>query len=208
MFLTKYLTVLEIFIQNTFPAILPFSNIFSFTRSYVKNNKDIDYMIISANPYVLFKLGYEMKKQYGLKWVADYRDDWSTSEIKVKNNFVFQLKYWMDSYFEKKWVRTADAVTTVSGHYVEKLEKFLKKKCELIENGYYEEPYQNKEELSLYTDFTIVYNGTLYPEQPIETFLEAFKKIVLDYKQKIKAACQANFRAIHRLLCDHRKVKQ
>ncbi len=185
-FITKPLILIEMFFQNAFPFILPFSNFFQFANDYVKKNKNLDFIIISANPYPLFKIGYTMKKKFGVKWVADYRDDWSTSEIKLKNNYIYKLKYLVDAYFEKKWVRTADIVTTVSDHYVNKIQTLLNKKCNLIENGYYHEMYNQVALKPLFSEYTIVYNGTLYDEQPIELFLGAFKQIVREFNSKLK----------------------
>ena len=42
-------------------------------------------LLISGNPFVQFKFGYDLNKQFGIKWIADYRDDWNTSEL--ESNF-------------------------------------------------------------------------------------------------------------------------
>ena len=52
-------------------------------------------------------------------------------------------------------------------------------------NGFDEDDYKY-ENIKLYDEFTIVYNGTLYPSQPINIFLDAIKKIIDKYKNIIK----------------------
>ena len=33
-------------------------------------------MIATGAPYLLFSFAYLLNKKFGIKWIADYRDDW------------------------------------------------------------------------------------------------------------------------------------
>jgi len=52
-------------------------------------------------------------------------------------------------------------------------------------NGYDEEDFHAVEKKALFKDFTVTYNGTLYDNQPYEIFLEAFKCIINEYKDRL-----------------------
>ena len=74
----RLLTFFELLSQNFSNYFIPFKNIHRFTEDYLKNNNDIQGLIISGNPFILFKFGYLLKKKFGIKWLADYRDEWNT----------------------------------------------------------------------------------------------------------------------------------
>lgn len=92
----------------------------------------------------------------------------------------------IDAYFEKKWVSSASCITSVSPYYVEKISNFTKIKGSVILNGFFEEEFNHLEKYKLYDDFTMTYNGTLYPTQNIEIFIEGFKQAVQELKLKQK----------------------
>ncbi|MFL5753966.1 MAG: hypothetical protein ACJ76F_11205, partial [Bacteroidia bacterium] len=182
----KCLTFMEMILQNYWNRIIPFSNIYYFSRDLLKKNKDITKMIITANPYVMFKFGYLLKKEFGLKWIADYRDDWTTDEIKSYKGFFAKIIYIFDKRSELKWVGSADHVTTVSDNYLSKIRKLLKNKNgSVIYNGFWEKEngYGNSDGSE--KEFRITFNGTLYDTQPIEIFLEGIKKLILAFKEEV-----------------------
>ncbi|HET6225294.1 MAG TPA: hypothetical protein VFF27_03380, partial [Bacteroidia bacterium] len=185
-FLRKAMTLLELILQPYIQVVVPIRNIFQFTQQIISEQKDIEYAIITANPFILFKLGYMLNKRTGIKWIADYRDDWTTDELKKKKSIIEKLLHKQDRYFEKKWVSTAAYFTTISEHYKNKISAIIHKPGYVIYNGY------NKSEMPViqsqpYTDkFTIIYNGTLYNTQKIETFLKAYKQLRQEEKYKNK----------------------
>jgi len=178
----KLLTLFELFTQNFTNYFIPFKNIYKFSEEYLKNNKNVNKVIITANPFILFKFGYLLNKQLNVKWIADYRDEWSTQQLIIKNSLFQKLILKLESYYEKKWVGTSELITSISGHYIDKIAKFVGRPGIIILHGYTEEEFALEAEKNiqseLFTDFTIVYNGTLYPTQKIEMFLSAVKKLI------------------------------
>jgi len=176
-FIRKALTFAELFMQNLTNYLIPFKNIYDFSEEYLKKNRDIQKVIITANPFILFKFGYLLNKRLKIKWIADYRDDWNTQQLITNKPFVHRLLSRIESRSEKKWVSSSESITSISNYYVEKISKFLKKPGNTILNGYSDEGL-NKDKMELFNDFTILYSGTLYPVQKVEVFLSAVKKFI------------------------------
>lgn len=181
--LSKLLTLKELIFENFFISASPYSNIYNYASKYLSIHPNIKLVIISGGPFAQFKFGYSLKRIHKIKWIADYRDDWSTSELKSISNSINRFLRKLNSRSEKKWVRTAQLITTVSPFYANKLQKFTGVNSEVIENGYFE---LNRSKKHRDEYFTITYNGTLYPTQEIEPFIEVVTELILDLNIKIK----------------------
>lgn len=171
----RILTFLEKILQNFSIRYIAYKNMFDFTKQYLHKNPDIKLIVITANPFSIFSFGYLLHKKFGINWIADYRDDWSTDDLKKNKSFVERLISKFERKSEKKWVGTAAKVTSVSDHYVEKISHFTGIQGEVLYNGFFEEDFEPEQKI-FYDEVTFTYNGTLYPSQHIEMFLEGFKK--------------------------------
>ena len=175
--LSKFLTLVGVFLQPLCIRAIPYNNLYFHAKRLLKENSDISTVLISGNPFEQFYFGYKLKKAFPrISWIADYRDDWTTSEV-VKVPFRS-----FHRYFEKKWVGTASCFTTISPHYQSKISAFVGIPGHVIYNGF-SEIIELKEKSNL-DEFVITYNGTLYETQEIEIFLEGFKKFI-DTKPKL-----------------------
>lgn len=178
-FISKIFTFFTIILQNHFVRLIPFYNLYSFTNTYLNNNKDIKKVIISVSPFEQLFFGYLLKKKHPhIDWYADYRDDWNTTELEEN-----KLK-WYNSYFEKKWLSNSKNIISVSEYYTSKIERFVGKKGYTIYNGFDDFIQNNHPEIN--DEFNIVYNGTLYPTQEIEIFIAGFISFIeMNKKRKI-----------------------
>jgi glycosyltransferase involved in cell wall biosynthesis len=165
--------------------LLPFTlrhtsywNYHKFLFSFFSRNGDVDKLIISGEPFYLFKIGYLISKKYGIKWLADYRDDWSTSAVEEGkgSGFFRKLIFKFESVFEKKWVGTAKAISSVSELYTNRISDLTKIQGVTIENGF-EERLLDLKTLPLFSEFTIIYSGTLYPSQDLSILLDLLTKL-------------------------------
>lgn len=187
--LRKVLSFIELLGSNFNKAFIPYSNLHAFALDYCKKHDDVKAIIVTGNPFEIFRFGYEIHKQTNIPWIADYRDDWTTSDVNyvtgLLNRFLFQL----NKRSEKKWVGTSACITTVSPYYAQKIGRFVQKPGHVLLNGFFENDIQAFQNRTLYDDFTIIYNGMLYGSQQIEIFLEGFKKFVNsneEFRHRIK----------------------
>ena len=185
--LRKSLSFFEL-IMNTFSIyFIPYKNFYYKTYKMLKENNDIDTIIISAGPFHLFQFGYRLKRKFPrLSWIADYRDDWSTSEINIQSKSIFNV---ILNYFEKKaekrWLNTCDKFITISDFYRKKISKLINKEGKVIYNGYDISLLEHSAEISS-DSFEITYNGSVYHSQNVEDFLSVAEHIIKKYKAKIK----------------------
>lgn len=182
--ISKVFTLIELVAENFTTRFIPHKNLYHFSKKLLSDDRSIQQVVISGNPFNLFFFGYLLNKKLGVQWVADYRDDWNTSELDNKpgknNSKIARLQ----AKSEQKWVVSAASITSVSDYYVEKIAHFVQRPGQVVLNGYEIQlpdpvPHLSKE------IFRITYNGSLYSSQPIEIFLEAFKELVQKYSKQI-----------------------
>ena len=171
-FIRKGLTFFEMLFFNYSTRVLPYRNIYTFTKSYLKKNTEIKHLIITASPCPIFRFGYLLNKKFGIKWLADYRDDWSTCEARIYTTLEKFLNIF-ERNSERKWIKSSSFISTVSNHYKNKITNFTGKEGFTLLNGYFEEDFQDLKHIDSEV-FTIVYNGSLYASQPVEKILNAF----------------------------------
>lgn len=179
----KILTFIELLSYGVTSFFIPYKNMYSYARNYLKTNKDIQALIVTANPFVMFKFGYLLHKEFGIKWIADYRDDWNTSAF-IKELSGLSLERIL-RFFEHKneiqWVSSASLITSISEPYALKIENFVGLKAKVLLNGYLKEDLDLIQERIPSDCFKIIYNGTLYDSQPVEIILDSFKALLQKY---------------------------
>jgi hypothetical protein len=67
----KFLTMLEIGLQHTTNAVIPYHNLFDFAKKLILKEKGFGCVIVSGRPFQLFKFGNMLHRQTGIKWIAD-----------------------------------------------------------------------------------------------------------------------------------------
>ena len=179
---SKLLTFINGIGENYSNRFIPFSNFYKHACQLIEKKK-IDTLLISANPFIQFRFGYLLQKKYGVFWVADYRDDWTTTEILKPTSFVEKIVFEMKKRFEKKWVSTSSFIISVSSVYTKRISDFIGVRGETILNGF-DELYPTKEKEDLST-FIITYNGTLYKTQDVEGVIKAIKQCIDYFSDRI-----------------------
>lgn len=121
----------------------------------VLRTQDIDAIISGSKPETGHLIGKELQEFSGLPWIADFRDLWSQNHYHKYG----QLRQWMDKRVEKKTLKNADALVSVSEPLSKKLSKLHDKKAYAIPNGFDLDEFGRRE---LTSDFTITYTGQFY----------------------------------------------
>lgn len=168
--------VLDVFLASFTLRFTSYANFFPLLKKLAKELK-VNRLIISGEPFYLFKVGYLANKRLGMDWIADYRDDWSTNELQLgkSGGGLRKLLLRKESNYEKKWVGTASHIISVSDPYTRRIAAFVGKQGITIQNGF-EEALLDMPEVEKYPDFTIAYSGVLYPSQDISILLKALQK--------------------------------
>lgn len=182
--LTKPLTMLSLIAENFTTRAIDYRNMYTFARNLLRNDKEIKKLIISAQPFNQFQFGYRLNREFRIPWIADYRDDWTTSNlpltVPVFNNFIFRLH----QRSEKKWVSSASVLTSVSPYITKNIEAFIGIPGKTILNGYELDALESRVRPAS-DRFTITFNGSLYPTQHIEPFLEVVGELIAEGKCKL-----------------------
>lgn len=183
---SKIFTFMNSIGENFSNQFIPFGNFYDYAEQLIQKHT-FTTIIITGNPFVQFRFGNLLSNKYQIPWIADYRDDWTTSEIiRPKGNFTFIHRLQQKS--EKKWVGTASMITSVSPVYTDRISQFVKVPGETILNGF--DTLLSKIQPEENNSFIIVYNGTLYDTQDVEGFIRAIIRCIDTFKEKIKIKIQ------------------
>lgn len=128
-----------------------------------KENFDV---ILSSSPYPTSHIiAHHIKKNSGINWVADYRDTWTQNPVYSFSKF----RLFFEQLHEKKVLKNANNIITVSNEYAEVLKLIHKKDVTVIPNGYQGELIT---QTILDKKFSIIYTGVVYlgKQDPIKFF--------------------------------------
>lgn len=131
---------------------------------WIMGDHRIEALFSTALPYTCHLVGLELKREFGLPWVADFRDLWTQSNYENWPRGVLERERRM----EREVVAEADALTFISKG---NMEEFLKRypeqagKMRHIPHGYDTEDFKGlvRQEYDDWCTFT--YAGTLYGER-------------------------------------------
>jgi len=157
----------------------PKAGIFKEARSYLKNNQ-VDIIIATGDPFVLFYYASKLGKEFNIPWIADYRDPWSHNQEYSEKKL---LKKW-NAHFEKKLVSTASHITTVSSFVHSKIDSLIPNKSfSILPNGYDPSIIDRVQKIPQNSkNLTIAFVGTIYNWHPLESFLRTVQKFILQGK--------------------------
>jgi glycosyltransferase involved in cell wall biosynthesis len=144
-------------------------------------NQKIDSIITTSPPHSTQLIGLNLKKKYGLNWIADLRDPWTDIYYYKKMNHTFAAKK-LDAYYERQVLEQADKIVVVSDFiknlYIQKSRNINPDKIYVIPNGFDEEDFTSTALNSQNDTILIAYNGTLSADYPIKSFVEALRDVI------------------------------
>ncbi|MCP4567702.1 MAG: glycosyltransferase family 4 protein [FCB group bacterium] len=145
-------------------------------------------MIISSSPPITAHLvAMELKEQYGLPWVADFRDIWESRP--PEDLYREQKLIDKSNDLLKNIADNADAVTTVNTTIATRLNS----KARVIMGGYDVDDMGDIAADREDSKFVFCYLGTVGPLQPMEPFFEAVRQASA---ADLEFAARASFRII------------
>lgn len=148
-----------------------------------------DLVVSTAGPYAVHIIAEKLKKRgIAKRWIADYRDNWSSNHI-YPGLFPFS---WIESILEKRLMRAADVITATSAPFAAKMQSGYdcKARVQVIENGFDPDDFASLPPSSIFPNdgkFRIVYTGTIYPgKQDPSAFFQAVSELPLDQREHLE----------------------
>jgi len=145
-----------------------------FLKDYLRKNP-VDAIISTGPPHSMHLIALALKRELGVKWIADFRDPWTFID------FYTQLKLtgWADAKhkrLEREVLREADLVTSVSWHWAADSESLGAPNVEVITNGYDPDDLPSPPE-PVDDAFSLVHIGSLSPTRNAPELWKALKML-------------------------------
>ena len=144
-----------------------------FLSEYIKNEK-IETIITTGPPHSLHLIGLQLKKQLGVKWLADFRDPW-TSIGYHKQLRLTKKSQQKHKLLEKQVLTGADQVIVTSFITKEEFKNITNKPIQVITNGY---DIQPAEKTVLDSKFSMSHIGSLLSKRNPEVLWIVLNDII------------------------------
>ncbi|MCL9808759.1 glycosyltransferase family 4 protein [Flavobacterium luminosum] len=146
-----------------------------YLKQYLQQ-EGIDTIITSGPPHSLHLIGLQLKKELNVKWLADFRDPWTTigyhSALKLSNYADKKHKA-----LEREVLNSADTIIVTSKTTKAEFERLTSKPIEVITNGYdvekiIKEPLDEK--------FTLAHIGSFLSDRNPKILWESLSELVAE----------------------------
>lgn len=149
-----------------------------FLKDYCRKNH-IQTLITTGPPHSLHLIGMQLQKEIGVKWLADFRDPWTTihyfADLPLSIRALQKHKA-----LEKEVLAAADLITVTSKPTKIEFQKITNKPIAVVTNGY-EESLLPKEVLPLDTKFSIAHIGSLLSDRNPKQLWQAIADLLKAY---------------------------
>ena len=149
-----------------------------YLSDYLKK-QPVDAIITTGPPHSMHLIGMELKKQFPVQWIADFRDPWTSigyhKELKLTEKSALKHKE-----LEKKVLNSADTIITTSFTTKKEFELLTSKPIRVITNGY---DVEQTEKPPLDEKFTISHIGSLLSQRNPRILWKALKDILKENEQ-------------------------
>ncbi|GGK28705.1 glycosyl transferase family 1 [Yeosuana aromativorans] len=150
----------------------------AFLSDYIIKEQ-IETIITTGPPHSLHLIGLQLKERLGVKWLADFRDPWTSigyhKQLKLTKKS--ELKH---KILEKQVLNTCDQIIVTSLTTKKEFQSITNKPIEVITNGYDVESMSN---IELDTKFSISHIGSMLSKRNPEVLWRVLSEMVNEYKQ-------------------------
>lgn len=145
----------------------------TYLSKYISENS-IETIITTGPPHSLHLIGLQLKERLGVKWLADFRDPWTTigyhKQLKLTN--VSKEKH---KSLETQVLNTADQIIVTSFTTKKEFQKITNQPIEVITNGY---DYEPTSKFKLDSKFSIAHIGSLLSKRNPEVLWRVLSDLV------------------------------
>lgn len=140
------------------------------------NNNHVDVIVSTGPPHSMHMIALGLKETFDTPWMADFRDPWTQIDFYDK----LKLTTWADKKHkrrEKKVLKHADAIVTVSKTWALSLENLANRSIQVVTNGYDPDDFKS---LPKYVtgDFTITHLGAMNSDRNPEFFWKSLSVLL------------------------------
>ncbi|MBI1286939.1 MAG: glycosyltransferase [Flavobacteriales bacterium] len=155
-----------------------------FLTEYLRENP-VDAVVSTGPPHSMHLIALELKKQLGVKWIADFRDPWTNIDFYEE----LMLTKWADRkhrQLEREVLTKADKVVTIGYTMTEEMRALGASSVETITNGFDEEDFPETE-VPLDKEFSISHIGTFSPARNHPKLWQALAELKAENAEFAKA---------------------
>lgn len=158
-----------------------------FLLDYI-SKENIDVVITTGPPHSLHLIGLELKQKLGVKWLADFRDPWTTigyhKQLKLTKSSQEKHKA-----LERKVLNASDQIIVTSAVTKTEFKQITNQPIEVITNGY---DYEKVESVELDSKFSIAHIGSLLSKRNPEILWTVLSELIKE-KDDFSNDLQLNF---------------
>ncbi|QSB26020.1 glycosyltransferase family 4 protein [Flavobacterium sp. CLA17] len=144
-----------------------------YLEKYIRDN-NIDTIVTSGPPHSLHLIGLELKQKLDIKWLADFRDPWTTigyhKALRLSSYAAKRHKN-----LEHKVLNSADTIIVTSKTTKTEFQAITNKPISVITNGY---DIENVEKQALDTKFTLAHIGSFLSDRNPEFLWESLVELL------------------------------
>lgn len=147
----------------------------SYLKKYIQEN-DIDTIVTSGPPHSLHLIGLELKKELNIKWLADFRDPWTT----IGYHKTLKLSSYAEKKhkaLEKQVLNSADTIIVTSKTTKTEFQAITTRPIEVITNGYDIEKITNQ---TLDEKFTLAHIGSFLSERNPRILWQVLQELITE----------------------------
>ena len=153
----------------------------SFLSNYIKEHQ-IETIITTGPPHSLHLIGLQLKEKTDVKWLADFRDPWTTIGYHKALKLTESSKE-KHIDLELKVLNTADEIIVTSNHTKNEFKTKTKQPISVITNGYdsHSVKVEGKDEL-----FTLSHIGSLLSDRNPEVLWKTLSELISENEAFLK----------------------
>ena len=144
-----------------------------FLEKYILEN-DIDTIVTSGPPHSLHLIGLELKQKLNVKWLADFRDPWTTigyhKSLRLSNYAAKKHKK-----LERQVLNAADTIIVTSNTTKTEFQAITQRPIEVITNGY---DTENVVKQALETKFSLAHIGSFLSDRNPQLLWESLVELI------------------------------
>ncbi len=139
-------------------------------RRYLRQH-GAEVIVATGEPFVLFVYASQLSREFGIPWIADYRDPWTHDRARLP----WRISRAWNAMLEAKVTASASAITTVSEFFGDLIATLIKgKPIHVVPNGYDPEAVSRARGIEQGSEkLAIAFVGTMYDGDRLESVLAA-----------------------------------